>query len=60
MEISKSIVTESITKYTFSTEDLEMLVAQWYKLPEGTQFNWTIGQWASLDVIVKSKETVEA
>jgi hypothetical protein len=50
---SKIIRTEITTIYEFTTDDLENLIREKYNLTKGVEFNWRIGQWVSLDVIVK-------
>ena len=54
MEVKKSTTIETTERYEFSTDDIEELIKDKYKFAGDVRFDWNIGQWVSLNVVVKS------
>jgi len=54
MEVKKSTTIETTERYEFSTDDIEELIKAKYNFAGDVRFDWNIGQWVSLNVVVKS------
>ena len=56
--VNTEVVKTKTTRFTLSTDDIEEIVLMHIKLSsqDSVEFNWNIGQWASLEVEIVAKE----
>lgn len=59
MVIKETKTITTYKEYKLSSEDIEAIIRYRLELPESANFTWNIGQWISLEIVVKTQEVVK-